>query len=147
MREADHGGAAGLRLSGVGWRGRLPGSRGGANVALAGQTILVVEDEPLIALDIVEQFKAAGALVHTAHSVRDGMRLADHPDLSAAVLDFGLSDGEGSALCERLSERHVPFVLHTGYSHVHEVCRSGLLVPKPAAPEDVVKAVEKLLHG
>jgi len=31
-------------------------------VALAGHTILIVEDEPLIALAIVEDFKAAGAL-------------------------------------------------------------------------------------
>jgi CheY-like chemotaxis protein len=82
-------------------------------VALAGHTILVVEDEPLIALGIVEDFKAAGASVHTAYNLCDGLRLADHPDLSAAVVDFGLSDGKGSALCERLNERQVPFILHT----------------------------------
>jgi len=85
-------------------------------VALAGHTILVVEDEPLIALTIVEDFKAAGASVHTAYNLCDGLRLADHPDLSAAVVDFGLSDGQGSTLCERLNERHVPFILHTGYT-------------------------------
>jgi CheY-like chemotaxis protein len=82
-------------------------------MALVGHTILVVEDEPLIALAIVEDFKAAGASVHTAYNLSDGLRLADHPDLSAAVVDFGLSDGKGSALCERLNERQVPFILHT----------------------------------
>jgi hypothetical protein len=44
--------------------------------------------------------------------------LAAHPDLSAAVLDFGLSDGERFALCAGLNERHVPFVLHIGNTHV-----------------------------
>jgi DNA-binding response OmpR family regulator len=117
------------------------------DMALTGHTILVVEDEPLIALDIIEGFKAAGALVHAAHNLRDGMRLADHPDLSAAVLDFAFSDGEGSTLCQRLSERHVPFVLHSGYDHVDEVCRSGTVVPKPAPPWQLVSAVEKLLQG
>jgi DNA-binding response OmpR family regulator len=119
----------------------------GKGVALAGHTILVVEDEPLIALAIVEGFKAAGAQVHTAYNLRDGMRLAAQPDISAAVLDFGLSDGEGSALCERLNERQVPFVLHTGYTHVHEACRSAIVVPKPAPAGQLVKAIESLLRG
>ena len=116
-------------------------------MALTGHTILVVEDEPLVAFDVVESFKAAGAFVHAAHNLRDGMRLAAHPDLSAAVLDFGLSDGEGSALCERLNERRVPFVLHTGYTHVHESCRPGIVIQKPAAPEQLVSAIERLLQA
>jgi DNA-binding response OmpR family regulator len=116
-------------------------------MALVGHTILVVEDEPLIALAIVEDFTAAGASVHTAYNLCDGLRLADDPDLSAAVVDFGLSDGKGSALCERLNERQVPFVLHTGYTHVHEACQSGIVVPKPAAAGQLVSAIERLLQG
>jgi DNA-binding response OmpR family regulator len=128
-------------------RAGFPSPKGEEAVALAGRTILVVEDEPLIALAIVEDFKAAGASVHTAYNLCDGLRLADHPDLSAAVLDFGLTDGEGSALCERLSERQVPFVLHTGYTQVHEACRSVIVVPKPAPAGQLVSVVESLLQG
>ena len=115
--------------------------------SLSGCTILVVEDEPLIALDIVDGLKAAGAVVFGAHTVRDGVRFVDHPDLSAAILDFGLSDGDGTALCARLNERRVPFILHTGYTHVHEACRAGVVVPKPATPYQLVSAVEKLLRA
>lgn len=114
--------------------------------ALSGHTVLVVEDEPLIALDIVEAMRKAGASVLTAHLLADGLRLAAHPDLSAAVLDFGLSDGMGTELCEALNQRQVPFVLHSGYEHVHDACRSGIVVPKPAAPHHVVSAVEKLVR-
>ena len=112
---------------------------------LKGRSILIVEDEPLIALDIAESFQMAGASVMTAHQLHDGLRLAGHPDLSGAVLDFGLSDGEGTALCERLTERGVPFVLHTGYQHVNEACRAGVLIPKPAAPAELVATVARLL--
>lgn len=112
---------------------------------LKGCSILVVEDEPLIALDIAEGFRNAGASVMTVHKLQDGMRLAGHPDLSAAIVDFGLSDGEGTALCERLKERHVPFVLHTGYHHVNEACNAGVVVPKPAAPGELVSTVAHLL--
>lgn len=113
---------------------------------LAGRSILVVEDEPLIALDIVEDFKTAGASVFSARNLCDGLRLAGHPDLAAAVVDFGLSDGDGTALCERLNERGVPFVLHSGYPHLSGACRLGIVVPKPAAPGQLVSTIEKLLQ-
>ena len=117
----------------------------GSAGALTGHSILVVEDEPLIALDIAQGIRAAGAAVFTAHNLVDGLRLAGHADLSAAVLDFGLSDGDGTALCDRLKERGVPFVLHTGYSHVHEACRSAIIVPKPATPTQLVNAIQSLI--
>lgn len=107
--------------------------------------MLVVEDEPLIALDIAEAMRTAGASVLTAHKLEDGLRLAAHPDLSAAIVDFGLSDDVGTALCERLTERGVPFVLHSGYVHIDEACRTGVVVPKPATPYQLVTAVEGLV--
>jgi DNA-binding response OmpR family regulator len=116
-------------------------------VALTGYTILVVEDEPLIALDIIESLKAAGASVQAAHNLQDGLRLAAQADLSAAIVDFGLSDGKGSVLCEQLNARHVPFILHTGYPHLDEVCQSGIVVPKPASPHQLVSAMERLLQA
>src|SRR6185503_19567838 len=112
---------------------------------LSGRSILIVEDEPLIALDIVENFRNAGASVIAAHRLSDGLRLAGHPDLAAAVVDFGLSDGEGKALCERLKERDIPFVLHTGYQHASEACAADVLVAKPASSHQLVSAVVGLL--
>jgi DNA-binding response OmpR family regulator len=114
-------------------------------LSLAGCIILVIEDEPLIALDIAECLQAEGASVHTAHNLADGLRLADHPDLSAAVVDFGLSDGKGTALCERLKDRGVPFVLHSGYDHIADTCRSGIILPKPATRKQLVSAVRRIL--
>ena len=112
---------------------------------LAGRSILIVEDEPLIALDIAEGFQNAGASVFSAHNLQDGLRLAGHPDLSAAVVDFGLRDCESTALCERLKQRSIPFVLHTGYQHLNEACHAGVLVPKPATPAELVSTVARLL--
>ena len=58
-----------------------------------------------MALDVAETIKRAGASVLLAHTLKDGLRLADHADLSAAVLDFGLIDGQASELCQRLNGR------------------------------------------
>jgi hypothetical protein len=41
------------------------------SVSLAGRSILIVEDEPLIALNIAESFHNAGASVMTAHRLQD----------------------------------------------------------------------------
>jgi hypothetical protein len=30
-------------------------------------------------------------------------------------------------------------------AHVHDACRSGIVVPKPAAPQQLVSAIETLL--
>ena len=115
-------------------------------LALRGRSILVVEDEPLIAHDIVDCFRSAGASVLIAHRLEDGLRLAGHPDFSAAVLDFDLSDGECTAVCECLDERGIPFVLHSEYTHVHEACLAGTVIPKPADPTELVATIARLLH-
>jgi DNA-binding response OmpR family regulator len=113
---------------------------------LAGRLILLVEDEPLIALDIVDCFRKAGASVFTARTLEDGLRLAGHPDLAAAVLDFGLSNGAGTSVCERLKERGIPVVLHSGYSHVHDACRVGVVIAKSESATELVTTVARLLQ-
>ena len=68
------------------------------------------------------------------------------PICAAAIVDFGLGDSDGAGLCELLQQRRVPFVLHTGYTHPSEACRSGVVVPKPAAPMELVATVTRLIQ-
>jgi DNA-binding response OmpR family regulator len=112
---------------------------------LMGRIILVVDDEPLVALDIAHCLQTEGASVQTAHCLAEGLRLAEHRDLSAAVLDYRFSDGEGTVLCERLKELNVPFVLYTGYDQVDGTCGSGVVLRKPATREQLVSAVKRIL--
>ena len=91
----------------------------------------MVEDEPLIAIDIADRFSSLGARVLSATNLRDGVRLAEHPDLSAAVLDFGLHNDDSAALCARLQERGIPFVIYSGYPPEEIPCEEGAYVPKP----------------
>jgi CheY-like chemotaxis protein len=106
---------------------------------LAGRSILVVEDEPLIALDIVDAFKTAGAAVTTTTSLEHARLLVEHDGLSAAILDHKLGDGDSRSLCARLKERDIPFVIYSGFS------KDGPLVQKPASTDVLVATVEGLL--
>jgi DNA-binding response OmpR family regulator len=117
------------------------------STSLAGRLILICEDEPLIAIGIANAFTDVGARVLTARSLRDALAAVDDGALSAAVLDHSLADGDSSHLCERLKERNIPFVLHSGYTQLDGACADGVQVGKPANPQVLVTTVEGLLRS
>ena len=99
------------------------------NRVLAGRSILIVEDEPLIALEVHAAFSAAGASIMSAADSREALRMISLPDLSAAVVDINLGRGDDcSAVCKRLSDRSIPFVFYTGD------VRADILLKWPNAP-------------
>ena len=84
------------------------------STVLAGRCILVVEDEPLISLDIAARLQGAGARVISASHLEKALGLAECPDLAAGVLDFDLGKTDSTAVCWQLVDRRVPFVFHSG---------------------------------
>jgi DNA-binding response OmpR family regulator len=112
---------------------------------LGGRSILVVEDEPLIGMDIVDALKSAGASVTTAMSPKHTLILVEDDGLDAAIIDHGLADDDSSRLCERLKERDIPFVIYSGFSKIEGVCAEAPLVKKPASPDVLIATVEGLL--
>jgi DNA-binding response OmpR family regulator len=113
-------------------------------MALAGRSILVVEDEPLIALDLAEHFEGAGAKVLSAAKAADALELAERPGLRAAVLDYALADGDCRPIAVRLQLRQVPFLIYTGYNHVREMWPDVPVIPKPADPQDLIDLLARL---
>ena len=112
---------------------------------LSGRRILIVEDEPLIVMEIAQTLKSAGASVVIAGTLVEGLRLAEQDGLSAAVLDLVLGVYDGAALCARLRERAVPFVIYSGHARVPPGCEPGAFVCKPAHPEALLRAVVSVL--
>jgi DNA-binding response OmpR family regulator len=115
--------------------------------ALQGRSILVVEDEPLIAMDIVQAFEQAGAEVTTTHTLRHALILVEHDGLSAVILDHALGDGNSSLLCERLNARGIPFLIYSGFPHVDGPCENAPHIAKPASHAALVVAMEGLLSN
>jgi ActR/RegA family two-component response regulator len=114
---------------------------------LAGQLILLVEDEPLVALDVEKALRAAGARVISAGYVESGLYTTEHPDLSGAVVDLHLGDGNGTAICRRLRHLHVPFVVHTAYppAVIAGEWPDVPIISKPAPTEQIITALASLL--
>jgi len=81
---------------------------------LIGRTILVVEDEPLIRLDLTAALVGVGATVWPVADAREAFRLAAAPDLTAAVLDYNLGANNSVLVGWRLHSCGVPFLFYTG---------------------------------
>lgn len=97
------------------------------------KSVLVVEDQFLVALDTEQALRRAGAIdVRLSSSVRDALRTLTNFVPEAAVLDFTLVDGTGIDVAARLTELHVPFVFATGYG-------SGLPIPAAYSHVPVVR--------
>lgn len=112
---------------------------------LAGRSILIVEDQPIVAMDIASAFEDAGAMVTSAYNLGDAMQLAEGKDLSAAVVDFGLGDEVAEALFARLNARNIIYVLHSGYGNHGAAGNRGIVIPKPADPNTLVEAITSAL--
>jgi DNA-binding response OmpR family regulator len=108
----------------------------------------VVEDEPIIALQLEAQLNAAGARVYSAGRLRDALYLAEHPALSAAVLDYRLGGDDSAAVCRRLADLGVPFVFYTGFSDAGAFRHwpAAPVVSKPVEGRVLIDAVARLLN-
>jgi CheY-like chemotaxis protein len=84
---------------------------------LAGQNILIVEDEYFIAQDMADAIRGAGATVVGPVATREQALalLASGAPLDAAVLDINLQGDVVYPVAEALRVRGVPFVFATGY--------------------------------
>ena len=85
-----------------------------SSLDLAGRSILVVEDEALVRLDVTELLEDAGAKVFAASRLDKALDLAGHPHISAGVLDFDLGNADSTPVCWKLVDRRIPFIFHSG---------------------------------
>jgi DNA-binding response OmpR family regulator len=110
-------------------------------------SILVVEDEPLIALDVQTALSNAGAEVIAAADAADAARLVASSKLNAAILDVDLGDLDCWVVCRLLARAGVPFVFYTGYaqSEVFKDWPDARVLPKPASADQIVATVAAVL--
>ena len=113
----------------------------------AGHSILIVEPDPFIAVDLQDTLAQEGARVVTAFRLERALQLAERPMLSAAVIDSAVGAEDRSALCWRLAERKVPFVFHSEPVLIPELGEWAdvPMITKPADGNKVVEVVANLL--
>src|SRR5690606_36623500 len=89
---------------------------GSRHDSLYGKRILIVEDEPLVAMDMAASLVAAGCEVAgPAGNLRDAKRLVADADFDAALLDANLAGSPVDELAAALARLEIPFAFATGY--------------------------------
>jgi DNA-binding response OmpR family regulator len=111
--------------------------------------VLLVDDDPLIALAVAAELEAAGHRVlgpaHDCGSALDLIR-ADPPDLALVDIDLG-DGGDGVALARELRRAGIAPVFASGEcerARAHGDVAVACLA-KPYAPEAAVRSVEAVL--
>jgi DNA-binding response OmpR family regulator len=113
--------------------------------ALRGRSILVVEDEVLIGMDIRKALEEAGAHVTATTTVRHALILINHDGLAGAIMDHALADGDSTELCARLTARGIPYVSYSGFDPVKGASPDAPFVSKPTSMNTLLGVLEKLL--
>ena len=89
----------------------------GDNVELKYHKVLIVEDEVLIALDLVDIVSSAGALpVGPAGSVRQALRYLESTDVTAAILDVNLGNEDSLEIACWLRAAGIPLARRTRHA-------------------------------
>ena len=114
---------------------------------LRGRSILIVEDEPLIVMDLTLALEHTGASLTTTNTLKHALLLVEHDGLSAAILDHALGDENSSLLYKRLNERGIPFMIYSGYPKIEGATHGALHIQKPAPHDVLLTAIEKLIRA
>lgn len=115
---------------------------------LSGLRILVVEDEPLIAMDIEERLLAEGAdVIGPAANLEAARRLIAETSPDVALLDANLAGVPVDDLAVALRGRGIPFAFATGFGRASlpEDFADIPLLPKPFGSEQLLETVRVLL--
>jgi DNA-binding response OmpR family regulator len=116
---------------------------------LAGKRILIVEDEPLIALDLESTvIDHKGIVVGPVGSIAQANLIAETEALDGAILDLRLGGELALSVAERLGARQIPFVIHSGQADTTWP-RNWPAVPvigKPALPEAVIALLARVMR-
>lgn len=110
--------------------------------------ILIVEDEPLIAM-MLEDFLAEGGMdvAGISDSVESALAVAGEGAIDGAILDVNLSGGEKSwPVARALADGGIPFVFATGGGDgsIEEEFRDRPTISKPYTLDNVTSAVDAL---
>ncbi len=108
--------------------------------------VLIVEDDPIIALDFEDTILGFGVKsVRTAGNVAKALAMIAERAPDFALLDVGLIREKSFAIAERLEALKIPFVFVTGYGadvRLPAAFRNKSRLPKPYS-SDALQALLK----
>ena len=126
----------------------LSSACGGGLITMSG--ILVLEDEPIIALDIEDMLQTAGFdRIHTYRTCQGALAFLNEQSPSVALVDLILSDGPSIEIVNLLRQKGVPFAIYSGMEPDRSLYGKEILaqpwIAKPASHKQLLDFVSRAL--
>lgn len=118
---------------------------------MSSHSILIVEDEPLIAMMLEDFLDSLGhSIAGTAETLDEALSRADEGGFDVAIVDVHLKGGQTIwPVCDRLSDRGIPFIVATG-GHIEPPPQRHAGAPilsKPYTIDAIEPALKQALNG
>jgi two-component system, response regulator PdtaR len=117
---------------------------------LSGWRVLVVEDEPLIALDLRDTLEGWGCrVIGPVATASAALELVKESLPDCAVLDVNLGRETSEPVAAALRSRHCPFIVMTAYQR-HDLSGAlvdALLLSKPLDEKRLREELSRLMTG
>lgn len=125
------------------------GGAGDARASVRNARVLIVEDEPLVAMDVATALSDAGCnVIGPAATLEKAAAFVEAGGVDAAILDANLAGAPVDSLAAELCRRQVPFAFLTGYGRegVPQDHREAPLLEKPFSSKQLLTTVGQLLR-
>jgi len=119
-------------------------------LSIKGKRILVIEDEPLVSMDIETCLAESGSIVvGPANNVTLARQLIESESFDGALVDANLAGEPVDEIANALLARRIPFVFLTGYGRdsLPAAFRETGIIGKPYTREQLVAAAGQMLNG
>jgi DNA-binding response OmpR family regulator len=115
---------------------------------LEGVRILIVEDEAIVAFDICAQLSDLGAeCIGPAATLDIALNMIDREDFHCAILDVRLGHASIYPAAERLRDKGVPWIFHTGDADLSTLNRDWPGYPVLQKPVDTHALERQLVNS
>ena len=109
--------------------------------------VLIIEDEPLIALELQQMLANAGfGIVGVAGKLETALGLIASETFDAAVVDSSLGEDSAAPAAALLAEAGIPFVVLSGYPQELQppALQSAPLIAKPCQEAELVDTLRRV---
>jgi DNA-binding NtrC family response regulator len=114
-------------------------------LSIAGLRLLILEDEPILGLDLEDIIAEAGGTSIYAERVEEALDVIAAEALDAAILDVNVHGRTSYPVADVLERLGLPFIFATGYGdalHPETFARVPTVI-KPYALADLERALKK----
>lgn len=111
-----------------------------------GSRVLVLEDEFLIAVDLVQMLEEIGMrVVGPAATIDAALDLVAAEPVDVAILDLNINGRRSDPVAAALADRGIPFILATGYDDAGAAGGAVAVVRKPYGQAVIARALSAAL--